>query len=528
MLQHVKTRAANSIWKAACLPMYKQFRSSLGNCESAQERHLLQLLKINRKCLYGCRHSFSDIRTTRDFQEKVPLTRYEDYAAYIDQIAEGKKNILTRGNVIMFEPSSGTTAARKLIPYTAALKTEFQKGIAPWIVSLYSRFPELTRTRAYWSVSPSNTNKPATYGTLPVGFDDDWSYLGVMGRLFYSWIAVLPEKVHDKSALDDFRRITLSSLLTAEDLGLISVWSPSFLTLLLDYYVDHQAEVHAFIRETHGAALSHRISRLKEIGRQKNGIEKIWPQLQVISCWTDAASKIEAKRLKSFFPNTHIQGKGLLATESFVSLPFSFSHDPVLAIRSHFFEFLSESGEIRLSHQLEKGQAYSVVVTTSGGLYRYCLEDSILVTGFLGDTPTIRFVGKSNHTSDMFGEKLNPRHVAGIINRLFDGLTVRFCMLAPDTSTGKHHYTLFIQCHEEIPPGTSLRMENLLQENPNYRYCVDLGQLHPVRIYKIDGSGCARYEERCLEQGQKLGDIKPTALSTLDNWRHYFKGEYED
>jgi hypothetical protein len=42
-----------------------------------------------------------------------------------------------------------------------------------------------------------------------------------------------------------------------------------------------------------------------------------------------------------------------------------------LAVRSHFFEFVSADGKVRLAHELSDGAEYSVLLTTSGGLWRY-------------------------------------------------------------------------------------------------------------------------------------------------------------
>ena len=46
------------------------------------------------------------------------------------------------------------------------------------------------------------------------------------------------------------------------------------------------------------------------------------------------------------------------------------SRAPVLAMRSHFFEFQEVTSEecIRLVHELDLGGRYRVIVTTSGGL----------------------------------------------------------------------------------------------------------------------------------------------------------------
>ncbi|MFL6193065.1 MAG: GH3 auxin-responsive promoter, partial [Thermoanaerobaculia bacterium] len=61
-----------------------------------------------------------------------------------------------------------------------------------------------------------------------------------------------------------------------------------------------------------------------------------------------------------------------------------------------------------------------------------------------------------------------------------------------------------------------------LAANPHYRACVALGQLAPARVRPIQGDGFARYARRCRERGQRLGDVKPLALSPIPGWAPFF------
>jgi hypothetical protein len=65
-----------------------------------------------------------------------------------------------------------------------------------------------------------------------------------------------------------------------------------------------------------------------------------------------------------------------------VSAPFA-GRDG-LAVQSHFFEFVDADSRVHLANSLKQGEEYELVVTTSGGLYRYRLQDHVLVTGCLG------------------------------------------------------------------------------------------------------------------------------------------------
>ena len=106
--------------------------------------------------------------------------------------------------------------------------------------------------------------------------------------------------------------------------------------------------------------------------------ERLWPALRVISCWGSAVAALSLEDTRRRFPNTHLQPKGLLATEAFVTLPFRNQYP--LATTSHFFEFLDEHGEAHTVEHLRAGNEYEVLVTNGGGLRRYRLGDRVPVS----------------------------------------------------------------------------------------------------------------------------------------------------
>jgi hypothetical protein len=218
-----------------------------------------------------------------------------------------------------------------------------------------------------------------------------------------------------------------------------------------------------------------------------------------------------------------LQPKGLLATEAFVSLPWAGHPGAVLATTAHFFEFLTDSGEPRLAHQLERGGTYEVVVTTGGGFYRYRLHDLVEVVGFAGQAPCLRFVGKTDQVSDWFGEKLNERFVAGVLERLFDRhrLRPRFAMVAPEPVEGALRYVLYLETAQagSVP---SEDLDRALCENFHYAYCRRLGQLAPPRVAPVT-DGAERYLRACRRQGQKLGNVKPAALHKATHWGEWLE-----
>jgi fumarylacetoacetase len=65
-------------------------------------------------------------------------------------------------------------------------------------------------------------------------------------------------------------------------------------------------------------------SRAKELkAADPRRPEILWPVLKVISCWGDGPAELACAELQRRFPRTLVQPKGLLATEAFVTIPFS-------------------------------------------------------------------------------------------------------------------------------------------------------------------------------------------------------------
>lgn len=512
----------NLPWLAANVPGYLRFRRALADPEAAQRALLRRYLQANADTAFGRAHGFSTIRTAEEYRERVPRADWEDVAPWVDRIAAGEPEILTRSPVRTLEPTSGSSAARKLVPYTADLQREIRRAVAPWIVDLYARRPRLVSGTAYWSITPVALEEERPVGPVPVGFEEDSAYLGgFWSRLVDATLAV-PGAVRHIRQMDAFRYATLLFLLRRRDLSLISVWHPSFLTLLVGALPGFWESLLRDIE--HGTdRLPPRPRRAAELRRlAPDALTRIWPRLGLISCWGDAHAALSLPELARSFPGVEIQPKGLLATEGFVTIPFA-GRWPI-AIRSHFFEFLpEEEGNSRFAWELDEGGTYSVVLTTGGGLYRYRLQDRVRVEGFLERTPSLRFLGKEGHVSDLRGEKLHESFVAGALARVFEriGLAPRFAMLAPDEE-GPAGYVLYLETECTPPAGLAERLDEELSANPHYRLCQALGQLAAVRIVLLDKGAFSRYLEHCRRRGQRVGDVKPLALSPLRGWREVF------
>ncbi|MCK0130270.1 GH3 auxin-responsive promoter family protein [Flavobacteriaceae bacterium F08102] len=83
-----------------------------------QEKLFKKLVRQADQTIFGKEHNFHSITNYKEFQTSVPVRDYEELKPYIDQILEGKKDVLWPGLPLYFAKTSGTTSGAKYIPLT--------------------------------------------------------------------------------------------------------------------------------------------------------------------------------------------------------------------------------------------------------------------------------------------------------------------------------------------------------------------------------------------------------------------------
>jgi hypothetical protein len=302
--------------------------------------------------------------------------------------------------------------------------------------------------------------------------DGDGAYFPAeIGESLASWL-VMPDLGGDPAAVFEE---TAEALLATGDLSLVSAWSPTFL-LGID------------------AALRLRLGN--------RSWREIWPRLALVSCWADASSAAWIPLLRERLGGIRIEPKGLLATEGVTSLPDEIDGSPRLAAECHYHEFLDSDGQSVASAALRVGGVYEVLLTTSGGLFRYRSGDRVVITGVGGDgLPRMRFAGRSGMVSDLVGEKL---HEEQVLNALLSCGTRGLLM----ADAGTNSYIAWLEDIEQ-----SAAFETLLRLNPYFDHALALGQLAPVRFKKLaDDWSLKLAASLAVSRGCRCGDVKLPVL----------------
>jgi len=469
--------ALQRAWLASLVPAERRYRWALKHPEAAQLGLLRRACKSGGA--YSDDHRLHTIDSLGAWQSKVPIVDYDTLAPYLERARAGERTALSRDPITLFERSGGSTGTTtKLIPYNAGLLADFAAATGPWLAQMYRRFA-LVGTRAYWSLSPVVQGAKVTDGGVPIGMADDTEYFGPVRRFVLAkTMAVDPSVMHAPDFVT-WRRVTLDQLLAADDLGFISVWSPTFLTVLLD------------------------------------GLRPRWPRLRLVSCWTDGPAAAQLAALSDILPGVPIQPKGLLATEGVVSLPYGDGPGTALALTSHLLEMIDLAHPERrplLPHELRVGGEYSPLLTTRGGLVRYHLKDIVRCVAPL----RIQFVGKLDQISDQVGEKIHARQV----ELALASSRHTFVLLAPVMVDGRASYCLYLEGADD-PDAVARALDVHLMSGHAYRYARELGQLGPLRVAVVH-DGRERALRALIEAGQRAGDIKPSLLDSRSIWSSIF------
>ncbi|MCP4716264.1 MAG: GH3 auxin-responsive promoter family protein [Deltaproteobacteria bacterium] len=551
----IRRTITNNLWYLRCRAERRTFLQALQHVASAQEQVLLELVSHNKATLFGREHDFEGIRSVEDYQAAVPLSAYEDYVPYVDRIRNGEGAILSSDPVRQLHLSSGTSSASKLLPFTRRLQIEFERGLSLWVGDLFAQYPDLRNGSSYWVFTPMNNYSHGFESRVPVGFDQDEDYFGKLGKFFLRNALAVPPEVQHVDAIEDLYYVTLLFLLADKGLRWISVWNPSFITLLLARVATHHS---ALIQDIGAGTINTAVKVPQQLRRillkqmrpmpqrareldtllqscRADGAlpwSRIWPRLMLISCWADAWAAGAASEVQKLFPGVRIQAKGLLATEGYVTLPYHVNAQalpaPVLAVTIHFYEFRdTRDGRVYLAHELQKDRVYEVVMTTGGGLYRYRLFDLVTVAGFFQQAPCLRFSGKMEMVSDVCGEKLHEAHVQEVLDASFRRYNVDpvFCFFAPDVDNGSARYVLYFDgdVHDGRAEALLNAIDDGLRSNFHYDYCRRLGQLTGPALYLLRPGSKERYIKEKTRQ-RRLGTLKLSCLEKRSGWSRFFSG----
>ncbi len=522
--------------RAISYPIRAKLARFLRDCddpEAVQRERLFEILRKQAGTAFGRDHHFGDVRSVADFRRNVPWATYEYVSPYVDRVQKGETNaLLADPRVLMFALTSGTTASRKLIPVTDEYLRCYRRGWNFWGVKMYR---DHRGRRIAMRPMVQMVGDPEEYRSeagTPCGNLSGYT-AQVQKRLIKFLYAVPPitGKIKDAKA----RYYTALRFSVGRNVSQFMAANPSTLVQLART-LDEEAE--PLLRDLRDgtlradldippavrAFLTRRLKaypdRARELGAiaSKNGRllpKDVWPpEAIIVGTWTGGSMGPYLRQLPQYYGDTPVRDLGLLASEGRMTIPFdNGTASGVLDIWSHYFEFIPE-GEIDSpsptvlgAHELKEGGSYYLLPTTAYGLYRYHIVDLIRVTGFLGRTPLVEFLGKGSRFANLTGEKLSEHHVTkamdAVLGRVPQPLTGY--TLAPIWDDVRPYYGLFLE-EPDTADGDTLRRflgefeRELGVQNIEYEAKRGSARLGPVRVEVLPAGAWAKWDRERLEK----------------------------
>lgn len=358
------------------------------------ERHYTQGVTLQRDVLksllkratdteYGRRHAFSAAKGYEDFAHNVPVNTYEELKADIDRMRHGESDILWPGKVKWYAKSSGTTNDKsKFIPVSQeGLRNIHYNGGTDAVAFYLRNYPKsrLFDGKALilgGSHSPNYNIHGSLVGDLSAILIENINPLANLVRVPRKQTALLSdfEVKRDRIANE-----TLKSNVT--NLSGVPSWMLSVL------------------------------SRVMELSG-KDHLEEVWPNIEVFFhggvAFTPYRKQYEQLITK---PDMRYM-ETYNASEGFFGLQDDPSDKSMLLMLDYdvFYEFIpmsefgSDNPTVVPLWGVETGRNYAMLISTSCGLWRYVIGDTVQFTS----TNPYKFIitGRTKHFINAFGEEL--------------------------------------------------------------------------------------------------------------------------
>jgi hypothetical protein len=365
------------------LPRQKVIDRYVSEAEVMQQNVLAKLLDKAKDTEYGRNHLFEGVGNYNDFVKNVPINTYEELKGYIDRMRHGESDVLWPGRVKWYAKSSGTTNDKsKFIPvsYEGLHHIHYSGGFDA--VALYLRNHPHSRLFDGKSLILGGSHSP-NYN-LPNSLVGDLSAILIENINPLANAVRIPRKA--TALLSDFeiKRDRIAHETINKDVTNIS-GVPSWMLSVL--------------------------SRVMEV-TGKTHLEEVWPNLEVFfhGGVTFTPYRKQYNQLITSDKMNYMETYN--ASEGFFGLQNDPSDPSMLLMIDYdiFYEFIPFE-EIETDHptvipliDVELNRNYAMVISTSCGLWRYMIGDTVK---FTSKNP-YKFVitGRTKHFINAFGEEL--------------------------------------------------------------------------------------------------------------------------
>lgn len=351
-----------------------------GEIQDKVFRHLLHKAENTE---WGKMYDYKSIKSYEDFKSRVPLQTYEEIKPYVQRLRQGEQNLLWPSQIRWFAKSSGTTNDKsKFLPVSKESLADIHYKGGKDVVTMYlennpkSKFFSGKGLILGGSHSPNLNSNKSLVGDLSAILIENINPLVNFIRVPSKKIALMDEW---ESKIEAIANNTIGKNVT----NLSGV--PSWMLVLIKHILEKTG---------------------------KNTLEEVWPNLEVFfhggvafTPYRDQYSQV-IKSDKMHYMETYNASEGYFGTQN------DFSDPAMLLMIDYgiFYEFIpldeieNENPTVLRLDEIELNKNYALIISTSSGLWRYMIGDTVKFT----NNRPYKFVitGRTKHFINAFGEEL--------------------------------------------------------------------------------------------------------------------------
>lgn len=533
----------------------KPFLRAVEDPQEAQSRLLETIVGRNRDTEYGRKHGFREVKDLAGYRKNVPIIHYEDIRESIERMTRGEENVLTAEAPVMFSQTSGTTGKPKFIPVTPTCQR--QGGTATWLYFARNDHPEMFAGKVITVVSPAIEGH--TDGGIPYG-----STSGMIIRELPKIVQHTYAVPYEAFEIDDYdaEYYTLLRFGMAESVSFLGSANPSSILMLAemgdrlaeplirdirDGKLGEEFDIKSSLREVLAPQLRadpERAKQLEDFRKARDGKllpADYWPQLGLIGCWKGGTVSSYIERFPEWYdPDGRgmipVRDMGYLASEARMSVPVSDNGaGGVLTVHLNLFELVPveevedkpdnpEQWNILGVHEVEVGKEYHVIITTTGGLYRYDINDVIEVVDRWHNTPVVVFRRKGRGMSNITGEKVCVNHLIEAVEKAAEanGLKAAHFKAEPDGDESRYVFKVeFEQSPSEDVARKFLgAVDGALGEcNIEWKSKRESKRLKDPVLQVMKSGWYERGKQKSVADGKRLFQSKTIILDAKDGYQ---------
>lgn len=534
-----------------------------------QEERLLKILKDNKECELGRKYGFKDIHSFDEFQEKVPISDFDDYAPLVDRMLEtGEQNIITSSKIIRYTSSSGSVGKPKIQPKTARDLWNMQ----------CNGFAATPATAARWFKQQGLLKKlPGQMGPLvvdlnghPVGKDGKMCNGAAQVPFYYvkplmknftttPMDILFPEDNENTDTAYYQLRFALAKREKVTYLGSIVI---TLLTGMFEYF---EANWEMICDDIEKGTVDPRVRRPASLSKKydhhfkpdkaladiiraecKKGFDtpdapiakRIWPNLTWGYGMIGSTLSTYVEKLRRYTGNIPMHNMGYAASEGFFAIPVELNAtDYALLARCEVFEFLPVDAPEGMKplklHEIEVGKDYEIIITNFSGLYRYRICDVVHVTGMYKNVPKVEFLYRTNMGLNLANEKTTTQmldYVADAIEKKYKIILDGYSFFA-EAKSAKTHYVMLIETKgSTFPTDKKAELEAFIDEefkkiNEKYEKYRKWGMIFEPEVLQLEDGTNDAYKQTLVAQGKALNQIKPVTVINNAEREEFFFGK---